>query len=208
MPVIFREDADAEEAIDTAEEALARGALIVLPTDTVYGVAARPDLPEATERLFEAKRRPRDLTLPVLVAGTADAESVAVLDDRALTLAHQFWPGGLTIVLPRSGTAKEWDLGAARETVGVRVPAHGLAIALLARTGPLAVSSANLSGEPTPAECGGLQGAFGSDVDVYLCVGLSNGDRPSTIVDLTETEPRFLRAGVIPPDDILVALKG
>lgn len=204
---IFREDADTDRALATAEKALDRGSLVVLPTDTVYGLGARPDLPAATERIFEAKRRPRDLTLPVLVAGTADAEAVAVLDDRAMFLATRFWPGGLTIVLPRSEEARGWELGRERETVGVRVPAHGLAIALLSRTGPLAVSSANLSGRPTPGDCGSLREAFGDRVEVYLCVGNSHGGEPSTVVDLTERDPRVLRPGAVDPDEVLAALK-
>lgn len=171
--------------------------LIVLPTDTVYGVGARPDDSEATDRLFEAKARPRDLALPILVADVADAERVGVLDDRARLLATEFWPGALTIVLPRSALAADWQLGAEAGTVAVRVPAHPVAGALLSQTGPLAVTSANRSGERTPSTCEGVIEALGDAVEVVLCAGDLGEGVPSTVVDLTGDELRVLRAGAV-----------
>src|SRR5439155_7405773 len=117
---------------EAAREALA-GRLIVLPTDTVYGMGTRPDDPQATGRLFEAKRRPRDLTLPVLVASEDDASSVGVMDGRARALARRFWPGPLTLVIPRAERSREWDLGGDTGTVGLRRPRHLLALAVLER---------------------------------------------------------------------------
>jgi L-threonylcarbamoyladenylate synthase len=194
-----------EEALSAAERALEGGELVVFPTDTVYGVAARPDISGATLKLFEAKRRPRDLTLPVLNAGLREAESVAAFDGRARLLATRFWPGGLTMVLPRRPPARAWYLGQERETVGVRVPAHDIALALLKRTGPLAVTSANLSGEPTPADCRGVRTTLGEAVAVYLCAGPRSG-RPSTVVDLTGSEPIIRREGDVAAAVIRTAL--
>ncbi len=149
--------------------AAGRGELIVFPTDTVYGLGTRPDDPAATARVFEAKQRPRDLELPVLVATVETARSVAVFDDRAERLAGACWPGPLTLVLPRDAAAAGWDLGGDPATVGVRAPHHPLALALLAETGPLAVTSANRSGGTPVETCDELQSLFGEDVAVYLC---------------------------------------
>jgi L-threonylcarbamoyladenylate synthase len=195
-----------DRGIQAAASALDRGELAVIPTDTVYGVAARPDVTGATERIFEAKRRPRDLTLPILAATIADAQEVGTFDDRASALAARFWPGGVTLVLRRSELSLGWDLGAERRSVGVRVPDHPVARALLQRTGPLATTSANLSGEPTPEDCEGVQAAMGDHVAVYLCAGTLT-PVPSTVVDLTEPEPRVLRTGAVPPAAVLEALR-
>jgi L-threonylcarbamoyladenylate synthase len=197
---------DPAEGLTAAKEALDRGELVVLPTDTVYGVAARPDISGATSKLFEGKRRPRDLTLPVLNAELREAESVAAFDDRARLLATRFWPGGVTIVLPRTPAARIWELGEEVETVGVRIPAHDIALALLERTGPLAVTSANLSGEPTPPDCEGVRGALGDAVAVYLCAGECAGT-PSTVVDLTGPTVRIIREGAVRAADIAAVLE-
>jgi L-threonylcarbamoyladenylate synthase len=196
-----------EDALAAAESALAVGSLVVLPTDTVYGVAARPDFPGATDRIFEAKQRPRGLILPVLVVDLVAAQTTAVFDQRAHLLATGFWPGGVTLVLPRTPAARNWDLGEETKTVGVRVPAHDVALALLERTGPLAVTSANLSGEPTPPDCEGVRSALGDAVTVYLCAGACAGT-PSTVVDLTGPDLKVLRRGVVPIEDLEAALNG
>jgi L-threonylcarbamoyladenylate synthase len=193
-------------AVDAAEQALEGGGLVVFPTDTVYGLAARPDVPSATGRVFEAKRRPRGLTLPLLCPDLSRAEEVAIIDDRARSLAKRFWPGGLTIVLRRSERSASWDLGDDRRTVGVRVPAHDVALAVLSRAGPLAVTSANPSGEPTPRDCDGVRKALGEAVDVYLCAG-STGGVASTIVDLTGAQPAVLRQGAVSSADIEAAFR-
>jgi L-threonylcarbamoyladenylate synthase len=195
-----------ENGVQAAAAALDRGELVVIPTDTVYGVAARPDVPGATERIFEAKRRPRDLTLPVLVARPEQAASVAIIDDRARALSARFWPGAVTLVLPRSDAALGWDLGAERRSVGVRVPDHPVARALLELTGPLAVTSANVSGKPTPSDCEGVRAQLGAEVSVYLCGGPLT-PVPSTVVDLAGAEPRILRTGAVPPAAVLEALR-
>ena len=190
-----------------AVEALANGGLVVVPTDTVYGVAARPDLPEATARVFAAKGRPRDLTLPVLAADAEAAGLAGALDERALSLALRFWPGPLTLVVPRTETSTPWDLGEGGDTVGLRVPDHRRTQALLTETGPLAVTSANRSGEPTPPDCDGVKAALGDAVEVYVCDDPRPGGPPSTVLDLTGPEPRILRQGALDRETLLAPLR-
>lgn len=181
--------------LSDAAAAVRRGELIVFPTDTVYGIGTRPDDPAATARLFEAKRRPRDLELPVLVATQAAARAVAVFDERAERLASSLWPGPLTLVLPRSAAASGWDLGGDPLTVGVRAPHHPLALALLADTGPLAVTSANLSGRPPAETCDELQALFGDRVEVFICQEVPLDGVASTVLDLAHGPANILRAG-------------
>lgn len=188
-----------------AATALAGGELAVIPTDTVYGLAARPDLPEATARIFEAKARPRDLTLPVLVADIGAAMAVAAFDRHARSLADAFWPGGVTLVLPRTQASRGWDLGSEAETVAVRVPDHPVARDLLRRTGPLAVTSANRSGDSPAARCEEAREALADAVAVYLCAGSLPGTA-STVVALTDPSPTILRTGAVPADAVLAAL--
>jgi L-threonylcarbamoyladenylate synthase len=189
-----------------AVAALGRGDLVVVPTDTVYGLAARPDLPGATDRVFQAKQRPRDLTLPVLAADGTQAEQVARFGDAARTLADRFWPGALTLVLPRTEAASAWALGRDRDTVAVRVPADELTRSLLRMTGPLATTSANLSGQPTPAECDDVRAVFGDAVAVYLCRGRLSG-AASTIVSLAGPEPVVVREGALSSGEVLGTLR-
>ena len=185
-----------------------RGELIVMPTDTVYGVGTRPDRPAATGSLFAAKGRPRDLELPVLVASPASASDVAVLDERAARLAAELWPGALTLVLPRSPESVTWDLGGDPATIGVRVPRHPLALSVLDGTGPLAVTSANRSGEPPASTCSELVDVFGDAVSVYLCEDVPLPGRASTVLDLAHGEPRILREGGVREADIHRVLAG
>ncbi len=186
------------DPVAQAIDATRRGELIVFPTDTVYGIAARPDDPTATERLFDAKRRPRDLTLPVLVGSIDEARVVGVLDDRAERLATALWPGPLTLVVRRTTSSRAWQLGGDGESVGVRIPDHRLARAVLAG-GPLATTSANRSGDPPAATCQELHAAFGDDVAIYLCDEAPLIGRASTVVSLLGPEPAILRAGDVDP---------
>jgi tRNA threonylcarbamoyl adenosine modification protein (Sua5/YciO/YrdC/YwlC family) len=195
------------DPIEAAARAALDGRLVVVPTDTVYGIGTRPDDPSATARLFDAKGRPRDLELPVLVPSTEAARRIAVFDHRAEVLALHFWAGALTIVLPRSEPARSWDLGGDPATIGVRMPHDPLALAVLARTGPLAVTSANRSGAPTPATCDELRATFGAAVDVYLCAPEPLGGSASTVVDLLHDAPRVLRRGAVSEREVLEALR-
>ena len=184
-------------AVDDAAAAVRRGELIAFPTDTVYGLACRPDDAVATDRAFEAKRRPKGLTLPVLVPSIAAARDVAVFDDRAERLALALWPGGLTVVLPRSASSASWALGGTGDSIGLRVPRHPLALAVLRAAGPLAVTSANRSGEPPARTCEELCAAFGDLVSVYLCQEEPLDDDASTVIDLAHGPARLVRAGAV-----------
>jgi L-threonylcarbamoyladenylate synthase len=192
---------------EAAEAALA-GRLIVVPTDTVYGIGTRPDDPSATARVFEAKQRDRDLALPILVDSIEAAREVARFDDRAEALARSLWPGALTLVLPRSDAATTWDLGGDPRTVGVRMPAHRLVCEVLAATGPLAVTSANRSGEPPATTCDELHAAFGDLVDVYLCQADDLRGAASTVLVLTEGRARILRQGDVTREAIARCMPG
>lgn len=196
------------DPIAEAVAATLAGELVVLPTDTVYGLGTRPDDPTATGKLFLAKRRGRDLQLPVLVATRALGEEVARFDERARSLAGRFWPGPLSLVMRRSERSRAWDLGGDDTTIAVRVPHHPVALAVLARAGPLAVTSANLSGDPTPTEPDALRSVFGAAVAVYLCQEGFRPGRPSTVVDLTGDPPRVLRKGAIEARMLAEALEG
>jgi L-threonylcarbamoyladenylate synthase len=193
-----------EEAIGAA----LRGELVVLPTDTVYGIGTRPDVPDATAALFAAKGRPRHLQLPVLVPSVASAADVGAMDERAARLAAGLWPGALTLVLPRTAESAPWDLGGDAATIGIRVPHHPLALAVLTGTGPLAVTSANTSGSVTPSTCAEMTQVFGDTVAVYLCEDVPLLGRASTVVDLAHGDPLILRAGDVDERTIARVLAG
>jgi L-threonylcarbamoyladenylate synthase len=193
--------AQLEEGLAAAEAALRRGQLVVFPTDTVYGVAAEAFDPVAVDRLLIAKGRGRDKPLPVLV-GTVRAAIALVQDlgEMGKDLIDEFWPGGLTVVLKSSPTLV-WDLGESRGTVAVRMPLNAVALRLLKKTGPLAVSGAKSAGSDSmPATVEDAEAQLGDSVAVYLDGGPCPGDVPSTIVDLTGSVPRLLRPGVISQD--------
>ncbi|MDR1441579.1 MAG: threonylcarbamoyl-AMP synthase [Bifidobacteriaceae bacterium] len=191
-----------------AARAIGQGLLVVLPTDTVYGLAADPFQKAATSRLFAAKGRPKDLALPVLVADRAAArELVADWPEQAETLARAFWPGPLTIILPARPTPR-LHLGSTSGTVGLRQPDHPATLALLRRTGPLAVSSANQSGQPPVLTAADAVQVFGPAVAVYVDGGQAPGPVASTVVDLTGREVRLVRAGPVSQDDLMAALPG
>jgi L-threonylcarbamoyladenylate synthase len=142
----------------------------------------------------------------VLVPSVSAAREIAVFDGRADALATAFWAGPLTLVLPRTDASADWRLGEEVSTIGVRMPHHPLALAVLARTGPLAVTSANRTGEPTPVTCDGLERVFGGAVAVYLCEEVPLVGRPSTVVDLARGDPVVLREGAVAEVDVLAAL--
>ena len=191
-------------SIPDALAALRRGRPVVLPTDTVYGIAALPCIPGAVRAVFEAKGRPEDKALPVLGASLRDLSHVVRVSPAAERLAGRFWPGPLTLVLPR---APGWthDLGGdRRDTVAVRVPRSATALELLGASGPLAVSSANRSGRPPAATVAAARAALQPAVEVFLDGGRLQGS-PSTVVDLTR-RPTVLRTGTITEEEIVEAL--
>jgi L-threonylcarbamoyladenylate synthase len=194
--------------IADAAAAVRAGRLVVFPTDTVYGIGTRPDDAAATARLFDAKRRPRHLELPVLAATVGEMRRLAGFDDRAERLAATYWPGGLTLVLARTSASAGWDLGGDPGTVGVRIPHHPLTLALLAQTGPMAVTSANRSGEPPAETCDALEAAFGDDVAIYLCQEEPPAGTASTVVDLAHGDVRVLREGAVAAEAVARLLSG
>jgi tRNA threonylcarbamoyl adenosine modification protein (Sua5/YciO/YrdC/YwlC family) len=197
-------DPPPETSVLAALEALADGRIVGIPTDTVYGLAADPFRPGATERLFEAKRRGRHVDLPVLVADREQALSLTqAVPDVASTLMERFWPGPLTLVLPRRPDLTA-DLGDDEATIGVRCPAHPVPLALCAKGGPIATTSANLHGEPTSQTAEEVVAVFGNAVAVVLDGGRRSGS-PSTVVDCTGAEPRLLREGRVPWPEVLSA---
>ena len=188
--------------IAEAVSAARRGELIVLPTDTVYGVGADAFTPAAVTALLEAKGRGREMPPPVLVGSVRAATAlVEDLGTYGQDLIDEFWPGALTLVC-RANQNLLWDLGDTKGTVAVRMPMHELAVELLKETGPLAVSSANRSGEPPARTCAEAEKALGDAVSVYLDGGATGQTEPSTILDLTGPIPRLLRRGAVPEDKI------
>ncbi|MBA3252299.1 MAG: threonylcarbamoyl-AMP synthase [Geodermatophilaceae bacterium] len=183
--------------IAAAADAIAAGRLVVLPTDTVYGLGADAFAPEAVQRVLQAKGRGREMPVPVLVGSWAGIDGLmTVVPDPVRRLVRAFWPGGLTLVVEHASTLA-WDLGDARGTVAVRMPLHPVALELLERTGPLAVSSANVSGQPPATTAEQAQEQLGEAVAVYLAAAPTESTVPSTIVDATATTPRLLRAGAV-----------
>lgn len=190
-------------ALRQARQAVARGELVVLPTDTVYGVGADAFSPAAVARLLAAKGRGRQSPPPVLVPGIPTLRAlVAELPAEVERLVERFWPGGLTIVLPAQPSLT-WDLGDTGGTVAVRMPAERIALELLAETGPLAVSSANLTGKAAATTIDDALDMLGDSISVYLDGGPSATGVASTIIDATglvgdERRPvRVLRDGAV-----------
>ena len=195
--------ADASEraaGLAAAAAAVSRGELVVLPTDTVYGVGADAFNPVAVTCLLAAKGRGRNMPPPVLVGSVRAA--VALVDDLGpfgKDFVEEFWPGGLTLICHATPTL-HWDLGDTRGTVAVRMPMHPIALDLLRETGPLAVSSANRSGSPSATTVAEAEEQLGESVAVYLDGGPCASALASTIIDLTGSVPRLLRKGVISVD--------
>jgi L-threonylcarbamoyladenylate synthase len=186
--------------IDAAVTAARAGELIVLPTDTVYGIGADAFIPTAVITMLAAKGRGRNMPPPVLV-GTARAAAALVDDLGAFgqDLIDEFWPGALTLVFRASPTLL-WDLGDTKGTVALRMPLHSVALDVLKQTGPLAVSSANRTGQPATTTADEAQQQLGEAVSVYLDGGPCSENVPSTILDLTGSIPTLLRAGAISVD--------
>jgi L-threonylcarbamoyladenylate synthase len=189
-----------EAGIAAAALAVQRGRLVVLPTDTVYGVGADAFSAEAVRSLLAAKGRGRDMPPPVLVSAATTLDALAVgVPSYARALVQELWPGPLTLVC-RQQPSLQWDLGDTRGTVAVRMPDHEVALELLSRTGPLAVSSANRTGLNAATDADAAEAMLGDKVEVLLDSGATPGDVPSTIVDVTGETGRVLRLGAVPLD--------
>jgi tRNA threonylcarbamoyl adenosine modification protein (Sua5/YciO/YrdC/YwlC family) len=189
-------DADERErGLAAAASAVRRGDVVVLPTDTVYGVGCDAFSSTGVTRLLEAKRRGRDLPLPVLVGTPQTLEGLAYgLSKPARDLVEAFWPGPLTVVV-RAQPSLAWDLGDDRGTVALRMPLHPVALELLTATGPMAVTSANVAGAAPATDFAGAEAQLGDSVAIYLDAGPLPDSAPSTILDLVGATPRLLRAG-------------
>jgi tRNA threonylcarbamoyl adenosine modification protein (Sua5/YciO/YrdC/YwlC family) len=192
--------ADRTAGIDAATASIAGGELVVLPTDTVYGVAADAFSPEAVERLVTAKGRGRDMPPPVLIGSAATLDAlVAEVPPWLRDLTTALWPGPLTVIC-REQPSLDWDLGDTHQTVALRVPDDDVALELLKATGPLAVTSANVTGQPPATTVDEAEQMLGESVSVYLDGGESRGGQASTILDVTGSTPRVLRDGPVTLD--------
>ncbi len=181
-----------------AVAALRRGDLVVLPTDTVYGLAAHPAIPAAIAAVYTVKQRPAQKALPLLVGGPDEAAAVALVSPTAQALMARFWPGGLTLVLPDR---------AASDTVAVRMPDHPVPLALIRALGsPLATTSANRSGQPSCTTAAAVQARLPAGYAVLVDAGPSPGGQDSTVLDLSGAAPRVLREGAVPTADLAALL--
>ncbi|WKD57843.1 Threonylcarbamoyl-AMP synthase [Corynebacterium capitovis DSM 44611] len=188
------------EGLARAVDAVRAGQCIVLPTDTVYGIGADAFNNDAVAKLLATKRRGPDMPVPVLVGSWSTIRGlVREFTDTARTLVEAFWPGGLSIVVPEAPSLP-WNLGDTRGTVLLRMPNQPLAIELLREVGPMAVSSANISGNEPPTSAIGAKQQFGDAISVYLDGGDAEAGQPSTIIDISGPEPMILREGAIPTE--------
>ena len=204
-----RRIADGPAGREEAANALARGGVIAIPTDTVYGIAVALDTAGGIERLFAAKSRPPDKAIALLLADPAQAAEIGEITRHAATLADRFWPGGLTLVVPRK---RDRPLPAALTggalapgaipTVGLRVPNHDAPRAIARSVGPLPTTSANRSGEPEARDADEIERLLGDALELILDGGRAAGGPASTVVDVTGDVPRILRAGAIAADEI------
>ncbi|MFI0775166.1 L-threonylcarbamoyladenylate synthase [Streptomyces sp. NPDC021212] len=193
---------DRKTGLREAASAVRRGELVVLPTDTVYGIGADAFNAEAVGDLLEAKGRGRNMPTPVLVGSPNTLHGLVTdFSEMAWELVDAFWPGALTLVAKHQPSLT-WDLGETRGTVAVRMPLHPVAIELLTDFGPMAVSSANLTGHPSPQDCDAAQDMLGDSVSVYLDGGPTPAAVPSSIVDVTGKVPVLLRAGALSAEQL------
>lgn len=200
----LRLSADGPKAIARAVKVLKKGGIVAFPTDTVYGIGAPAFDVESIERLYEVKGREHAKAIAILISSQDELKLVAVANKAALRLAKRFWPGPLTLVLPRNPKVPEaLSQGA---TIGVRVSDHAVARGLLAAVGPMGVSSANVSGQANTRTADEVLAQLGGRIEMVLDGGQTPGDRPSTVVDLTGEKPKVLRVGPISEEQILEAL--
>ena len=206
-----RTAADRDRGVEAAVDAVKRGDLIVMPTDTLYGIGADAFKPWAVTALLDAKGRDRQMPPPVLVGTRATLDGLVYnLPSAARDLVEAFWPGALTIVVEHAPSL-QWDLGDMDGTVAVRMPLHPVALEILRETGPMAVSSANKTGQPPAGTAEEARAQLSFSVSVYLEVGELPDRTPSSIVDLTGPVPRLLRAGAIPLEklrDVVPTIEG
>jgi len=197
--------ADHTEALQRALEKLRMGGLVAFPTDTVYGVGALAFDGNAVESIYLAKNRPVEKAIPVLISDVPDLGKISEnIPDLARRLVSRFWPGPLTILVPKKPTLPESV--SATSTVAVRVPDHPVARRLLRAVGPMAVTSANISGQPSPSTAQEVMEQLNGRIELIIDGGRSPGGIPSTLVDCTGDEIKILREGPITLDELLAVL--
>lgn len=196
------------DELERAAMALLAGRIVCVPTDTVYGLAVDPSVRGATAAVFELKGRPHSLTLPVLVAGTEQADTLADggLPGVARRVAERFWPGPVTVVVPRRREI-DWDLGGDGATIGLRCPAHPIVRQLCARVGPLATTSANPHGEPPLSKAASIRERLGDGVALVVDGGTLSGPA-STVVQVSDGGLRCLREGAVGFEELMASLAG
>ncbi|PKW26046.1 L-threonylcarbamoyladenylate synthase [Phycicoccus duodecadis] len=195
------------DAIPKVADGIRRGALVVLPTDTVYGIGADAFSPDAVRALLAAKGRGVDMPPPVLVAETRTIDGLAAsVPAYARALIEEFWPGPLTIVV-QAQPSLAWDLGDTGGTVALRMPDDEVALELLKVVGPMAVSSANRTGHPSSRTVVEAASQLGPSVEFYLDGGPSTGGLASTIVDCTRDEPTMLRVGALSEEQVMAVVE-
>lgn len=200
-------DDEREAAIEAAATAVRQGHLVVIPTDTVYGIGADAFFPEAVQALLDAKGRGREMPPPVLISTPTTLDALAVgVPGYARALVERFWPGPLTLVC-RQQTSLRWDLGETRGTVAVRMPDDPITLGVLERTGPMAVSSANTTGHPPARDAEEAAAMLGEHVAVVVDAGRAGGGEASTIVDVTSAQGRILRRGALSLEELNAVLE-
>jgi L-threonylcarbamoyladenylate synthase len=204
MGVSNRSSLAIQQQVERGILILKQGGIVAYPTDTVYGLGACIGIPEAVERIYRVKERPRDIALPLLLADTAQIAEVAeTVPPDAWLLIRRFMPGALTIVLQKSATVPDIVTGGGT-TIAVRIPAHPVPIALIQGVGtPIVGTSANLSGRPSPLTAGEVHLQFGDNIDLVIDGGRCSGSRESTIVDVTGDIPVVLREGAISKEELV-----
>ena len=191
-----------KDELDLLKGQIGQGALVVLPTDTVYGIGVSADDHEGVRRLLAAKGRGETMPPPVLVASVEQARSVSIdLDNDAIGLMKAFWPGALTLIV-RANPSVNWDLGKTHGTVALRMPNNAQVCELLEAVGPMAVTSANLTGQPPATNIDEALGYFRGTVDYYVNSGPTQSAQPSTIIDCAHGQARVLREGALSVEDI------
>jgi len=193
---------DIQEQIERGLSILKQGGLVAFPTDTVYGLGAWANLHQAVARVYRVKGRPQNMALPLLLADTSQISDVAEsVSQITWLLAHNFLPGALTLVLPKSNSVPD-IITAGGNTVAVRIPAHPVPVALAEDLGPIVGTSANLSGKPSALTAEEVYSQFGDKIDLVIDGGRCPGGRESTIVDVTGEIPKVLREGAISGEEL------
>lgn len=193
-----------QQQIEKGIAILKQGGLVAFPTDTVYGLGAGAYLPQAVERVYRVKARPRNMPLPLLLAEISQIAEVAEpVSPLAWRLIHRFLPGALTLVLPKSKAVPDILTPINRDTIAIRIPAHPIPIALIEGLGtPIVGTSANLSGQPSPLTAAEVYAQLGDRIDLIIDCGRCRGGKESTIIDVTGATPVILREGAISREEI------